>query len=147
MSNYNKDMKTTHIVSQISRIRNKANAFILYSLAQEGITELVPSHGDILAVLFKEGEVTMNDLAEAIHRTKPTVTILVKKLVTLGLVTRAKSPEDARITFITLTPKGKQFKNTFEQVSHALTTKLLKGVSASEQQQLEALLCKVEANL
>ena len=44
-------MKQTKTIFLISKIREKANKFILADLAQHGITKLAPSHGDILACL------------------------------------------------------------------------------------------------
>ena len=45
-------MKQTKTIFLISKIREKANKFILADLAQRGITKLAPSHGDILACLY-----------------------------------------------------------------------------------------------
>lgn len=47
----------------------------------------------------------MKELAEKIFRKKPTVTVLVDKLVTLGYVIKEKSKADSRVTFIKLTEK------------------------------------------
>lgn len=46
-------MKQTKTIFLISKIREKANKFILADLAQHGITKLAPSHGDILACLYQ----------------------------------------------------------------------------------------------
>ena len=48
-------MKQTKTIFLISKIREKANKFILADLAQHGITKLAPSHGDILACLYQKG--------------------------------------------------------------------------------------------
>lgn len=73
-------MKETKTIFLISKIREKANKFILADLAQHGITKLAPSHGDILACLYQRERVTMKEISDSIHRTKPTVTVLVNKL-------------------------------------------------------------------
>ena len=67
-------MKQRNTIFLISKIRENANKFILADLAQHGITNLAPSHGDILACLYQKERVTMKEIADAIHRTKPTVT-------------------------------------------------------------------------
>ena len=54
-------MKQTKTIFLISKIREKANKFILADLAQHGITKLAPSHGDILACLYQRERVTMKD--------------------------------------------------------------------------------------
>ena len=71
-------MKKT--LSLISRIHEKGNRFIIEQLNENGIEGLAPSHGDILAFLLYNGKSTMKEIANKIHRTKPTVTILIDKL-------------------------------------------------------------------
>ena len=89
----------------------------------------------------------MRDIADTIHRTKPTVTVLVAKLVDLGLVKKEQSPEDARVSYVELTNKGKEFKEVFEDISLELTQKFFQGFSKVEQKKLEAYLARVYSNI
>ena len=100
-------MKQTKTIFLISKIREKANKFILADLAQHGITKLAPSHGDILACLYQRERVTMKEISDSIHRTKPTVTVLVNKLAELGLVKKFQAAEDSRVIYVELTEQGK----------------------------------------
>ena len=50
----------------------------------------------------------MRDIADTIHRTKPTVTVLVAKLVDSGLVKKEHSPTDARVSYVELPDKGRE---------------------------------------
>jgi Transcriptional regulators len=140
-------MKKTKAISTISKIKEHANSFIMQSLVQHGVHGLVPSHGDILVVLFHRQKATMKDIADTIHRTKPTVTVLVAKLVDLRLVKKEQSPEDARVSYVELTNKGKEFKEVFEDISLELTQKLFQGFSEIEQKKLEAYLDRVYSNI
>ena len=134
-------MKQT--LSLISKIHEKGNKFILQELNSNGITDLAPSHGDILAMLYQHKKLTMKEIAEKIHRTKPTVTILVNKLEKLGFVKREKSNEDSRITFIMFTQKSKDFKPIFEKISKDLNKMLSKNLTNKEVQLLDVLLKKM----
>ena len=134
-------MKQT--LSLISKIHEKGNKFILQELNSNGITELAPSHGDILAMLYQHSKLTMKEIAEKIHRSKPTVTILVNKLEKFGFVKREKSSEDSRITYIMLTSKSKDFKPIFEKISKDLNKMLFKNLANNEVQLLEELLEKM----
>ncbi len=140
-------MKTTNIISQISAIKHSANAFIMAELAAHNVYGLVPSHGDILMVLFYHQDVTMNKLAEAVHRSKPTVTVLVRKLEELELVYRERSSEDGRSMKVALTAHGKSFKKIFDHVSVRVNEQLLQGLSDEDITQLEALLSRVRTNM
>ncbi len=130
-------------LSLIAKIHEKGNRYILDELNKNGITELAPSHGDILAMLYKYEKLTMKDLAEKIHRTKPTVTVLVDKLEKLSYVKREKSSEDSRITYIKLTKKGEEFRSIFEKISEDLNIMLYKNLSEEEANLLDNLLSKI----
>lgn len=133
-------------LSTISRIRENANRFIIEKLAESGFDKLAPSHGDILAVLYNSKDVTMKNIADRIHRTKPTVTVLTDKLEKLGFVSRDKSENDSRITYIRLTPLGESFKSEFERISIQLNEMLYKNFSKDEIETLNNLLEKMAKN-
>ena len=131
------------MLSLVSKIHEKGNRFIIEELKNNGVEGLVPSHGDILACLYKNCKMTMKDIANCIHRTKPTVTVLVDKLEKLGYLKREASDKDSRSTNIVLTQKGEDFKATFDQISNDLNKMLNKNLSENEVKLLEELLRKV----
>lgn len=131
------------ILSLISKIHEKGNRFIIEELKNNSVEGLVPSHGDILVCLYKNNKMTMKDIANCIHRTKPTVTVLVDKLEKLGYLKRAASDKDSRSTYVILTQKGEDFKATFDQISNNLNKMLNKNLSENEVKLLEELLKKM----
>ena len=131
------------ILSLISKIHEKGNRFIIDELKNNGAEGLVPSHGDILVCLYKNGKMTMKEIADCIHRTKPTLTVLVDKLEKLGYLKRETSEKDSRCTNIVLTQKGENFKPTFEKISKDLNKMLFKNLSEHEALFLEELLEKM----
>ena len=131
------------LLSLVSKIHEKGNRFIIDELKNNGAEGLVPSHGDILVCLYKNGKMTMKDIANSIHRTKPTVTVLVDKLEKLGYIKREASDEDNRSTNIVLTQKGEDFKVIFEKISNELNKMLYKNLSPEESELIEKLLRKV----
>ena len=131
------------MLSLVSKIHEKGNRFIVEELKNNGAEGLVPSHGDILVCLYKNGKMTMKDIANSIHRTKPTVTVLVDKLEKLGYIKREASDEDNRSTNIVLTQKGEDFKVIFEKISNELNKMLYKNLSPEESELIEKLLRKV----
>ena len=131
-------MKQTKTIFLISKIREKANKFILADLAQHGITKLAPSHGDILACLYQRERVTMKEISDSIHRTKPTVTVLVNKLAELGLVKKFQGAEDEQ---------GKALQKLFEKISADLVQKVFQNMEQEEMKKLEISLQKILDNL
>ncbi len=132
----------------ISKIRDDVNKLIITELAKNNITDVVPSHGDILCFLYSEkGSLSVNTLAQKVHRTQPTVTVLVNKLEKLGYVKRLKDDEDQRITMVHLTDKGWELEPIFNQVSEAINHKVYSRLSEQEQEQFEYLLERVYSGL
>lgn len=132
----------------ISKIRDDVNKLIITELAKNNITDVVPSHGDILCFLYSEkGSLSVNTLAQKVHRTQPTVTVLVNKLEKLGYVKRLKDDEDQRITMVHLTDKGWGLEPIFNQVSEAINHKVYGRLSEQEQEQFEYLLERVYSGL
>ena len=131
------------MLSLVSKIHEKGNRFIIEELKNNGAKGLAPSHGDILVCLYKNSKMTMKDIANCIHRTKPTVTVLVDKLEKLGYLKREASDKDNRSTNIVLTQKGEDFKTTFKKISNDLNKMLNKNLSENEVKLLEELLRKV----
>ncbi|UED77698.1 MarR family winged helix-turn-helix transcriptional regulator [Brevibacillus sp. DP1.3A] len=129
--------------SLISHIRDAVNKLIISELEKHGVEGIVPSHGDILLCLYKHDNVTMKELAEYIHRTKPTVTVLVNKLVACGYVIREKDVNDNRITYIKLTQRGMELQPIFKAVSNRIREMMYGGLSEAEGELLENLLEKV----
>lgn len=68
---------------------------------------ITPAQLSALSVLYFLGPVSITKLAEAEGVKLPTISRLVKDMVRFGLVMREKAENDARSTFISITPKGK----------------------------------------
>ena len=133
-------MRKNNLIALIGRVSEQANRFIVRELEKHGIEGIVPSHGDILVLLFGGEQLTMQEIAGKIHRTKPTVTVLVNKLVELGYVTKEKSDTDNRVTHIALTKKGESLKPAFEAISNSLNTLVYQGFSDDEAEKLELMI-------
>lgn len=140
-------MKTRITIARISRISDKAHRFIIQELEKRGIYGIVPSHGGILSFLYIHENITMKELAEKIHRSKPTVTVLVDKLVALGYVLKEKSDADSRVTYIRLTEQGKTFQKDFQEISQSLNERVFQGISETEINMVDPILEKIMHNL
>ena len=129
----------------ISRIHEAAAKWISDELAAAGLEGVAPSHGDVLALLFRQKEATMHELAAFARRTKPTMTVLVGKLENMGLVTRTQSPLDARCQIVRLTPEGERLRPAFASISRRLVERAYAGLSPADARRLEAALAAMLA--
>jgi len=136
-----------NLVALCSRVSSNARKIIVSELVKQGVTDIVPSHGSILHLLYIREEVTMKEIADYVHKTKPTITVLVNKLEKLGYVVREKSDEDNRVSYIKLTEKGHKLKPIFEKVSDYLNDKVYKNLDEKESELAKKVLEKVLENL
>lgn len=135
------------MIALINSIAKKAHNLIVRELEEQGIDGIVPSHGDIMVHLFTGKEYTMQELSQKIERTKPTVTVLIDKLVARGYVTKEKSCEDNRITFIRLTEKGWSLKPRFDKISERLNAVVYQGLGEQDAEYMEAALSNLNQRL
>lgn len=145
-SKYNKPMRTDNTIFLMGRIREKADCYLRTEMEKIGLSRLAPSHGDILANLFKYCELSMASLAEVVHRDPSTVTALVNKLRQRGFVRTRKDETDSRITLVELTEKGCALEPAFQTISQSLCEMEYRGMTQDERQQLKRLLTKVDGN-
>ena len=139
-------MKKGNLIAILSRIREKANHFIVKELEERGIFGIVPSHGDILGLLFHGEVLTMQEIAIRIHRTKPTVTVLVDKLVKLGYVQKDKCTKDQRVTYVSLTEAGWTLRPLVDEISDLLNEIVYRGLTEKDAEALEKTLAEVQKN-
>ncbi|ADG94449.1 transcriptional regulator, MarR family [Arcobacter nitrofigilis DSM 7299] len=135
------------LIALASKVTDLSNKLIISQLEKNNINGIVPSHGSIFILLYENEQVTMKDIADFVHKTKPTVTILVDKLVKMGYVKKEKSKTDSRVTFVELTQKGKDLKPVFEEISNNINNIIYKNLTTNEAVQTEKTLRKVIANL
>lgn len=140
-------MRKGNAIALMSQIREKANRLIVRELEAYGIVGLVPSHGDIVQILFEGEKFTMKDIAEKIHRTKPTVTVLIDKLVDCGYVVKEKNATDRRETYIRLTENGLKLRPYFEAISQKLNDIVYSDFGDSEAKKFEMMLLKINNRL
>ena len=139
--------KTRQIIRSIGGIHDSIHRFISGYIEECEKECLVPSHGELLTARFSGREFTMGDLAREIRKTKPTVTVLVEKLVRCGYVTRERDARDGRISYIRLTEKGWGLEPVLEDILGFLEKSFFSGFTVQEKNNLEELLFRIEENL
>jgi DNA-binding MarR family transcriptional regulator len=82
-------------------------------LAAIGLT--YPQYAALVALLEEDG-VALRELAERLCLDASTVTPLVKRLETLGLVSRQRSTEDERRVHVHLTPAGRALEGQLRDI-------------------------------
>lgn len=91
--------------------REAGEIYKLYGL------EIKPKWFPVLYMLFKGEDSSVTGIAKAIGQTHPSVSNLVKDLITAGLVEETKDDTDRRTTHIRLTEKGLELKPQLAKIS------------------------------
>ena len=85
---------------------------------------------DTIAALQQQGvRVKVSDISDALHIPRPGVTRTVKDMVDGGYLEKAASEEDGRVTYLTITEKGRMLSQVFDSAFFAQLTPLLADVS------------------
>ncbi|MDD3306566.1 MAG: MarR family winged helix-turn-helix transcriptional regulator [Acetobacterium sp.] len=96
-----------------------------------------------LKVIDKNYRVTFSQLAQETQNSKPTITELISKFISMGCVYRERSPEDGRVYFIYLTPKGQSIARSEERTQIQVIERIKKSLTDEELDQLITLLNKI----
>lgn len=92
----------------------------------------------VMLVLWERGPVTVGDVATALHLESATVSPLVKRLESAGLVARSRTSDDERVVTITLTERGVGLRSAALDVPHQVVERL--GLGLAELDALRAAL-------
>lgn len=96
----------------------------------KGVTPAFIHYLDTIAALQQQGvRVKMSDISDALHIPRPGVTRTVKDMVDGGYLEKAASEEDGRVTYLTITEKGRMLSQVFDSAFFAQLTPLLADVS------------------
>ncbi len=106
------------------------------------VLELRATKGQIklLRVLMIRQHCTMQELAEQLDVAPPTVTAMVKRLLTQGFVERIRDEQDWRVVQVLPTQRGQRAVSLYEEFWRANFQRLLAHLSREELTQLRVAL-------
>jgi DNA-binding MarR family transcriptional regulator len=129
-------VQSTPDESQIAAARVALSKLVRISeriVREEGLT---PSRYLLLVMLRTSagGRSTLTELAERMKRAQSTISELVARAETAGLIWREKAPDDARVTWLRLTDEGeRRLTRSFERIAkeRSRTLNMLLGERAN----------------
>jgi MarR family transcriptional regulator, organic hydroperoxide resistance regulator len=106
------------------------------------ILELRATKGQLklLRILMTHQRCTMQELAEQLEVAPPTVTAMVKRLLTQGFVERVRDEQDWRVVQVLPTERGQRAVSLYEEFWRANLQRLLTHLSREELAQLRVAL-------
>src|SRR3712207_6096514 len=101
----------------------------------------------VLIELWEQDGLRGGELAERLGVEPPTVTKMLRRLETCGLVGRRQDSEDARSFRVYLTREGSSLEGSVARTWERVEEKAFAGMNVGEKRNLHRLLAKVRANL
>ncbi|TDC20749.1 MarR family transcriptional regulator [Streptomyces sp. 8K308] len=99
----------------------------------------------VLLVLWEHGTVPIKDIGAALQLDYGTLTPLIKRLESAGLVRRERRPDDERTVLVTVTEQGQELRERARTVPTAIGDAM--GLTPAQFDEVRRLLRLVTANV
>ncbi len=131
----------------ITRIKQVGGRIFERILAQKNIDAFNGAQGRILYVLWHEDGIPISELSRETGLAMTTLTGMLDRMETSGLVRRDRGDTDRRKILIFLTESAKALKDDYDEVTKEIGDIYYKGFSEEEIRQFEAYLRRILANV
>jgi MarR family transcriptional regulator, organic hydroperoxide resistance regulator len=106
-----------------------------------------PGQEMILFHLWDEDGLSQSQIAEGVCVEPPTITKMVQRMEASGLVERRQDTQDARVSRVYLTDKGRAIEESLRRVWADLEAQTVTGLTDTEIMLLRRLLIQIHENL
>ena len=130
----------------MSKIHHLAGRIFARMLKRHGV-DINPAQGRIMFVLWQQDGVPIRELVRRTSLGKSTLTSMLDRLETAGLIVRERSESDRRVILVKRTEKDRSRQQVYERVSEEMSDVFYADLSESEIDRFEKTLGKILANL
>ncbi len=131
----------------ITRIKQVGGRVFDRILSQKKIDVFNGAQGRILYVLWQDNGVPISELSRQTGLATTTLTSMLDRMETAGLIYRDRGDKDRRKIRIYLTEKAKGLEEDYNAVSEEMSRIYYKGFSNQEIEQLESYLERILKNV
>lgn len=131
----------------ISRIKQTGTRIFDRMLAASGIDAFNGAQGRILYVLWQHENISISSLSAQTSLANTTLTSMLDRMESSGLIVRNPDPQDRRTKLIALTDKAKTLQGDYQRISEQMTERYYAGFTEPEIRQFEFYLQRVLTNL
>lgn len=146
MEKGNSSPEVRELIDSILHVRLGMKQFIQRKIREHGI-DLTYEMLQVLAVLWRNGKMNQQDIADNIQKNKASLTSLLDNLERRGLVMRSEDLSDRRNKIISLTPLGVDYKEQFQPVFNEFYDTLSKDLTRENLREVRMLLNHMYRNL
>ena len=114
-------------------IRQSGSGICFRHCHREGVMPSYIQYLDAIHSLQKEKkDIRISDLSDAMNLPRPGVTRTVKEMETKGYLQKLTSPDDGRVTYISITEKGEMLSRKYDQDYFSSLAPYLSEISEEE---------------
>jgi len=132
------------LLAQVHQLSQRVFSKIL---REHGIDQLNPAQGRVVFALWQEDGLTQTELVKRTKLDKSTLTIMLDRLESAGMITRSSPTNDARVRTVNLTERNKQLHPRYLKASEEMLERYYRGISSAEIDVFENVLKHIIANL
>jgi MarR family transcriptional regulator, organic hydroperoxide resistance regulator len=108
---------------------------------------LIPGMGQVLFVLFEEDCLPMKEVARRVELAASTLSGMVRRMESAGLVRRVQNDQDGRSVLLEMTALARSLEPRCQELTSRLEEDICAGFSPAERAALGRLLKRLTANL
>lgn len=138
------ETRTGFLISYIKQVQGRVFDRLLQTC---GVEEFNGPQGRILYVLWKQEGVPIVELAQKTGLAKNTLTAMLGRMESNGLICREISESDRRQSLIHLTPKARALEERYNEVSREMNCLFFRNFEEKEIKELEQYLDRIVFNL
>ena len=116
----------------MSRIRHISGRVWDKLLRETGVEAFNGAQGRILYVLWEHGDMTITQLGRLTSLAKTTLTSMLDRMETAGLVSRVPDKRNRRQIIICVTDKARSYSGTYDRISDRANDIFYRGFSEAE---------------
>lgn len=131
----------------VSQIHQMTLRVIDKLIADNGTPEFSAAQGRILALLWEEDGLIIQELADRTGLAQNSLTSMVDRLAKNDLCERRADPADRRKSRVFLTENGKRLKDCYQRVTDSMYGIYYEGFSEDEIRQLDQYHLRIIQNL
>lgn len=131
----------------ISQIKQVSGRIFEQILSKAGIEAFNGAQGRILYILWQQDRIPIVEIARKTGLAKNTLTAMLDRMETVGLIEREHDAKDRRRVTVRLTEKARGLQEQYDAVSNEVNAIFYDGFTEPEVREFEAYLVRILNNL
>lgn len=131
----------------MSQIRHLSGRVFEKLLKESGVDIFNGAQGRILYVLWEHGPLTITEIGRLTSLAKTTLTGMLDRMETAGLIERIPDRKNRRQIFISVTEKAKGYREKYDEISDEMSEIFYDGFTDAEIINFENQLRRIIKNL